>query len=89
MRYNVQFLDVWGNEEEGWDVNAVYHTTHYLEIGKDDSGASILKQLFDMELLSEHGLKVAKVDNNSTEECIYIYNEVTHEPLFNVMLEEE
>ena len=88
MKYKIQFLDVWGNKEDGYEVNAAYTSAFSLEIGKDDSDISILQQLFEMELLSTYGLLVAEIDNNSTEECIYIYDQTSGEPLFNLMLEE-
>lgn len=50
-KYDVHFLDVWGNEEEGYDVNDVYPRCGQVEIGDDYTDAQILAALVAEDLV--------------------------------------
>lgn len=88
MRYKIQFLDVWGNEEDGWEVNAAYTSAYEMELGENEQDDSIIDKLFEMELLSEFGKSVAKIWDYSDEFFIVVENGETGEPLFNLVLDE-
>ena len=88
MKYKIQFLDVWGNEEDGWEVNAAYTSAYEIEVEREESDESIIDKLYQMELLSEYGKSVAKIWDFSDEFFIVVEDGETGEPLFNLVLEE-
>lgn len=83
-KYEVLSLDVWGNVENGFEVNQSFHTGRYIEIGEDDRDEDIINKLQEMEVLSEKAnIRTVEVDSNS-EYNIYINDAETTEPLFEL-----
>jgi hypothetical protein len=52
-KYRIISLDVWGNAEDGWEVNAAYNTSHIVEIADESDAASVVDALIDYGYLSE------------------------------------
>jgi len=45
MKYRVYCYEVWGNEEDGYEVNNVFGTDMIVDIGLDDTKEAILAKL--------------------------------------------
>lgn len=49
----IDYFDVWGNEEEGWEVNSLARTDIYIDIDtKNDDETDILIKLVEAEYLN-------------------------------------
>lgn len=53
MQYNVHFLDVWGNAEEGYEVNDVYPSQATIELEGDLTDEQIVKVLQEADVICE------------------------------------
>jgi hypothetical protein len=49
--YNVHFLDVWGNAEEGFEVNDVYPSQATIELDNDSTDEQIVKALQEADVI--------------------------------------
>lgn len=66
--WSVHFLDVWGNAEEGYDVNDVYPSQGLLEVGENEELiACLVKQDYIVA-----GFDESKMDIDYHENYIYI-----------------
>jgi len=45
MRYEIIDYDVWGNEEDGWQVNQSFHTGRFVEIPEGARDYQIVRAL--------------------------------------------
>jgi len=50
MLYNVHTLDVWGNAEDGYDVNDVYPSVGVVELSNDMTDNAIFMALKDADI---------------------------------------
>lgn len=64
-------LDVWGNAEEGYEVNASYRTLHTIELPKDATPKEILQCLRDNRDIKK-GLRRKLIEIDGDEDTIYI-----------------
>ena len=86
LKYRIIVLDVWGNEEEGWEVNQWFYTNTYIDIRKDwDNedllkelkGACLLRECVTVEMIAiEDGVGRVFIESASTGEPLYWLEEV-------------
>lgn len=74
MIFNVAELDVWGNAEEGFDVNNVYRTDRYIDV-KDTEVETLTKALNEW-----YSLPAFTVDGDE-EYTLFLESEDTAKPL--------
>jgi hypothetical protein len=67
--------DVWGNQEDGWDVNAAYPTSVVYRLSEDASDEAILKTVW------EACADKVKLEWSSVEDTIFFSAKETSEPL--------
>lgn len=78
--YTVYNLDVWGNEEEGYDLNAWYNAG-VIEVPAGADDTQIIAELKAQDYLSPDADVYA--DDYGTE-MIHIYSSSDHMPLYNL-----
>jgi hypothetical protein len=61
--YRVYTYDVWGNADNGYDVNDVYRSGETVEIPDDTSSRDIPGILHAAGILSDEGLETVEVDD--------------------------
>jgi hypothetical protein len=67
--------DVWGNETDGWEVNAAYTTSVVYRISEDATDETILKTIW------EDDADKVKLEWSSVEDTIFFSAKETSEPL--------
>lgn len=84
--FEIQDLDVWGNEEEGWEVNASYRIGKIeLSLGEYENDDYIISQLIEKEFLTEYARKIVEVEGDGGFLTI-INTEQGNRPLYNLVL---
>jgi hypothetical protein len=81
--YDVHDLDVWGNEEEGFEINDVYPSRGKIEIPTDAKDADIVRMLKDEGFLKDT-VKFSDVEIEGDEYELYIRDSKTSEPVFEL-----
>lgn len=76
MNYEWLVYDVWGNENDGWDVNGAYRTGLTLYITEATTDDEIIVQLFDKDAIAK-----VEIDPHSPERSIYLRVRATMRPL--------
>ena len=54
MRFEIIEYDLWGNAEDGYEVNSVYHTRRYIEVSEKCTDGEILEVLSKDYVLPEN-----------------------------------
>lgn len=67
--------DVWGNQEDGWDVNAAYPTSVVYRISEHATNETILKTVW------EDDAEKVELEWSSVEDTIFFSAKETSEPL--------
>jgi len=67
--------DVWGNQDEGWEVNAAYPTSVVYRLSEDASDEAILKTIW------EDDAGKVELEWSSVEDTIFFSAKETSEPL--------
>jgi len=62
MKFEILSLDVWGNEEDGFEINQVFATGNFIDIDDNDTNLEILIKLVDADILYEASIKELEVD---------------------------
>jgi hypothetical protein len=100
LKYEVISLDVWGNEEEGFEVNAAYHTnkfitvqvrehiinvgTPYQSVSYSPTDRAILAALVREGFL-KNGVTTKDVEiDGEAEYTLYLQDKKTGEPVFHL-----
>ena len=74
MIFNVAELDVWGNAEDGFDINNIYRTDNYIDV-KDTEVETLTEALKKW-----YNLPAFTVDGDD-EYTLFLEDECTVEPL--------
>jgi hypothetical protein len=82
IKYTVCSLDVWGNTEEGYDVNDS-HKIGTIELDPEISDAAIIQALIDAEFLDSCALDLAEVE--CFDGLIHIYEKADCRPVLNLL----
>ena len=53
MKFEIINYDVWGNPQDGFEVNNAYSTGIFVDINKNDSDKTILKKLKEVGFLKK------------------------------------
>jgi hypothetical protein len=85
QKYRVCGLDVWGNEDDGFEVNDS-HDIGFIEIENNCSDEQIIKSLVDKGFLNAAALELAEVDFVGNE-AIFINEKDTGRPSLNLMVD--
>lgn len=75
--------DVWGNSEDGWDVNAAYPTSVVYRLSEDATDETILKTIW------EDDADKVEIESWSSDQCVYFTCKETGEPLGEIRRIEE
>ena len=67
--------DVWGNQDEGWEVNAAYTTSVVYRISEHATNETILKTVWEADA------DKVKLEWSSVEDTIFFSAKETNEPL--------
>lgn len=76
-------LDVWGNEDDGFEVNAAYHTGITLSIDDHEHDHSVIGALRDGGYLADD-VAYEDIDVDGDEYMMYITYVPTGEPLWHL-----
>ncbi len=89
-RFQVLSLDVWGNENDGFDVNQSFYTNHYIDIPDINNDADIIVELIDNGLLKSHAT-TDNIEIDGDDFMLYVSESKTGCPLFHLapMLDED
>ena len=77
-KYEVILYDVWGNSNDGYDINEKFHTGKFVELGDKATDEEIVDMLHD-----DFDLPDVRLDD-SNEGVIYIEDARTGEPLMEL-----
>lgn len=75
--------DVWGNDQDGWDVNAAYPTSVVYRISEHATDETILKTVW------EDNADKVELEWSSEEDTIFFTIKETSEPLGEIRRIEE
>ena len=82
MKYQVYSYDVWGNKQDGYEVNDVYPTTFEIEIDDNTTDKQIIKQLKKEGFINKYlRNKSLDVDGADTGSYFYVDYNITSYPL--------
>ena len=81
IKYRVLALDVWGNEDDGWEVNQWFYTDNFIHLNENWDIEELLKELKGECLLREF-VTVEYLEVEERGERIFIESKVTGEPLY-------
>ncbi len=68
-KYTVHFLDVWGNKEDGYEVNDIYSSCGTIEVEDDATDSAILQALVAAELIEQTDVNRVQITG---EDDLYI-----------------
>jgi hypothetical protein len=80
--YRVLSLDVWGNEEDGWDLNQSFSTNRLYEIDFEDD-EQILAQLKASGELADW-ISLDDIDIDGDQNTLFIENSHNSRPLLHL-----
>ena len=72
MKYRLYNYDLWGNEEDGYDVNDVFASDKTIDIGPNDYDETIIKKLraeMTVRQRKRHRPKDFRIEGGDTPEC--------------------
>jgi hypothetical protein len=75
--------DVWGNENDGWEVNAAYPTSVVYRLPVEASDETILKTVW------EDDSNEVEIESYSTEDTVYFVSKDDSKPLGEIRRIEE
>ena len=85
IKYTVCSLDVWGNSEEGYDVNDSFNVGT-IELDPEISDQAVIQALVDQGFLTPNALDLAEVECND-ESFIHIMDKADCRPVLNLLAE--
>ncbi len=82
QEYKVLDLEVWGNEEDGYEKN------DFFEIGRInlEDGDNIIERLIDKEYLHESAIDLAEIDRNGGDSLYNIVEKSNGRPVYDLQL---
>jgi hypothetical protein len=86
IKYAVCSLDVWGNSEEGYDVNDVFKIGT-IDLGEDMSDLEILTALVDTGFLDACATELGEVESCG-DGFVHIRVKSDYEPILNLYMEQ-
>lgn len=83
--YDILNLDVWGNEDDGWSVNAAYYTGRSVELSENEinNNQSIINKLIAAEMLIDTAT-TKDIEIEGDETMLYLNNATTGCPIFHL-----
>jgi len=81
----VASLDVWGNEEDGFDINNAFYTDYTIEVDEYDSNHLIINKLISAEYLHDDVSGDDYIIEGEAEYGLYVFYADTHEPAFHLL----
>lgn len=87
MKWRLIDYDVWGNARDGFEVNAAYTTSTYVEFDEGISDAALIK-LLKREGLLKKGLRASSIDMDGDEYTIYFSDARNGRPEFELRRED-
>ena len=85
VKYTVCSLDVWGNAEDGYEVNDSFRIGS-IEIDQDCSDLKVIETLIDAGYLDSCAMELAEVEC-SDEHFIHIRQKSDTRPVLNLFLD--
>lgn len=76
----INYFDVWGNEEEGWEVNNACSEFDDLEIADDATDQDIIDYLYNIEFFRTNDLEKFRIEDMG-DGFIEIYQAEDNKPL--------
>ena len=76
MKFEIINYDVWGNSQDGFEVNNAYSTGIFVDINKNDSDKTILKKLKEVGFLKKTAKYICFEIEGELDFSLYI-NHVT------------
>ena len=78
-KWKVYALDVWGNKEDGWDVNNKFHIA---TVDDNDGKEDIINLLYNEEIIITNDTEKFDVEQRTEDWIEICVNEEDGEPLF-------
>ena len=77
IHYDFIAYDVWGNEEDGWEINSACFTGESIDVPADASDTQILATFFDDDTLDKVEVDPVYCDGD----VLYIRERGNHRPV--------
>ena len=87
MEATINTYDVWGNAEDGYDVNDVFKYGNYVFNGDRTKDADILEYLNDVFFAKSHKLSDIEINDNSYN-ILYINSAIDGQPICEIVFAE-
>lgn len=83
--YNlIDYFDVWGNKEDGWEVNDLCTVEEDIVIAEDITDEEIIEFLININYLNEFARNGGVYIESSDDTFIEIFDTETDEPLYRL-----
>jgi hypothetical protein len=84
--FQVLSLDVWGNEEEGFEVNQSFNTGKFIEmtLNQYEDDHFILTEMISLGLLTNEAYDKVEIDGDGP--TLYISDDRTGKPLYELQM---
>lgn len=77
----IYYFDVWGNQEDGWEVNDQTIVINNLNIPSNISNEELINKLIDMDYLSNENVRVEWYSDMMCE----IFSSANDKPLYGLI----
>lgn len=81
----IDYFDVWGNAEEGWEVNNLQSITQ-IEVSEDATDLEIIKKLIDIDYLQDSARELVEISNQGDEHFLEFFEKESGRPLCRLEL---
>ena len=86
IKYVVCSLDVWGNADDGYDVNDS-HCVGHIELDPEISDQAVIQALIDQGFLTPNAIELAEIDGQGDDQFIHIMDKADCRPVLNLLAE--
>ena len=88
QKYELYTYDVWGNDDDGYEVNNVFSTGDFLELSGNESDSEIMEKLIDAGFANENAKGKISFEGES-EYTLYASWECNMKPAFELRTVED
>ncbi len=87
-QYKVVSYDVWGNERDGYEVNAAYNTSLSIDVDDIDNDEAIVEALVEIGYLDAR-VNADDISITGDEYCLYLLDTHSSYPLGELQLKQD
>ena len=89
MQYRVINLDVWGNEDDGFEVNDLHNTGLIVDLADDAEDDAIVSALVEVDAFQDHVTGADVTIDGDPEFTLFVDDAASSMPLFHLQAIED